>query len=168
MKATIGCLIGLFLSVCVSAEPLLEGRVRLASGEPVADAQVRIFDMTDLRQGAIARALTDGTGYFALPLAVLGGRVLPARFALGPNYPNPFNPSTIIPYQLAASAEVRLEVFNLLGQHIATLVDGERAAGFHTAMWHAVDGAGRAVGGRGVYLPYDGGGGESDGADGAD
>ena len=151
MKATIGCLIGLFLSVCVSAEPLLEGRVRLASGEPVADAQVRIFDMTDLRQGAIARALTDGTGYFALPLAVLGGRVLPARFALGPNYPNPFNPSTIIPYQLAASAEVRLEVFNLLGQHIATLVDGERAAGFHTAMWHAVDGAGRAVG-AGVYI----------------
>ena len=151
MKATIGCLIGLFLSVCASAEPLLEGRVRLASGEPVADAQVRIFDMTDLRQGAIARALTDGTGYFALPLAALAGRALPERFALGPNYPNPFNPSTIIPYQLAASAEVRLEVFNLLGQHIATLVDGERAAGFHTAMWHALDGAGRAVG-AGVYI----------------
>ena len=125
--------------------------MRLASGEPVADAQVRIFDMTDLRQGAIARALTDGTGYFALPLAALAGRALPERFALGPNYPNPFNPSTIIPYQLAASAEVRLEVFNLLGQHIATLVDGERAAGFHTAMWHAVDGAGRAVG-AGVYI----------------
>ena len=151
MKATIGCLIGLFLSVCVSAEPLLEGRVRLESGEPVADVQVRLFDLSDLRQGAIARALTDDTGYFALPLAALGGRVLPERFALGPNYPNPFNPSTIIPYQLAASSEVRLEVFNLLGQHIATLVDGERPAGFHTAMWHAVDGAGRAVG-AGVYI----------------
>ena len=151
MKATIGCLIGLFLSVCVSAEPLLEGRVRLESGEPVADVQVRLFDLSDLRQGAIARALTDDTGYFALPLAALGGRVLPERFALGPNYPNPFNPSTIIPYQLAASSEVRLEVFNLLGQHIATLVDGERPASFHTAMWHAVDGAGRAVG-AGVYI----------------
>ena len=76
---------------------------------------------------------------------------LPARFALGPNYPNPFNPSTIIPYQLAASSAVRLEVFNLLGQHIATLVDGERPAGFHTATWHATDGAGRAVG-AGVYI----------------
>ena len=151
MKAAIGCLIGLVFVVSASAEPLLEGRVRLESGEPVADAQVRLFDLSDLRQGAIARAMTDGAGYFALPLAALGGRVLPARFALGPNYPNPFNPSTIIPYQLAASAAVRLEVFNLLGQHIATLVDGERPAGFHTATWHAVDAAGRAVG-AGVYI----------------
>ena len=119
-------------------------------GEPVA-AQVRIFDLSDLRQGAIARALTDGTGYFALPLATLGGPALPVQFALGPNYPNPFNPSTIIPYQLAALSEVRLEVFNLLGQHLATLVDGERPAGFYTATWHAVDGAGRAVG-AGVYI----------------
>ena len=70
---------------------------------------------------------------------------------MGPNYPNPFNPSTIIPYQLAASSEVRLEVFNLLGQRIATLVDGERPAGFHTATWHATDAAGRAVG-AGVYI----------------
>ena len=151
MKAAIGCLIGLVFVVSASAEPLLEGRVRLESGEPVADAQVRIFDLTDLRQGAIARAMTDGTGYFALPLSALTGQALPERFALGPNYPNPFNPSTIIPYQLAASSQVRLEVFNLLGQHIATLVDGERPAGFHTATWHAVDGAGRAVG-AGVYI----------------
>ena len=151
MKAAIGWLIGLVFVVSASAEPLLEGQVRLESGEPVADAQVRLFDLTDLRQGAIARALTDGTGYFALPLAALGGRALPARFALGPNYPNPFNPSTIIPYQLAASSAVRLEVFNLLGQRIATLVDGERPAGFHTATWHATDGAGRAVG-AGVYI----------------
>ena len=151
MKAAIGWLIGLVFVVSASAEPLLEGRVRLESGESVADAQVRIFDLTDLRQGAIARAVTDGTGYFALPLAALPGRALPARFALGPNYPNPFNPSTIIPYQLAASAAVRLEVFNLLGQRIATLVDGERPAGFHTATWHATDGAGRAAG-AGVYI----------------
>ena len=151
MKAVNVCLVGFVFVVCASAEPLLEGRVRLESGDPVADAQVRLFDMTDLRQGAIARAQTDGTGYFALPLAALGGRALPARFALGPNYPNPFNPSTIIPYQLAASSQVRLEVFNLLGQHIATLVDGERPAGFHTAMWTATDGVGRAVG-AGVYI----------------
>jgi len=142
MKPLISLLIGLLLSIRVSAEPLVEGRVRLASGEPVAAAQVRIFDMTDLQRGAIARATTDGTGYFALPLAALTGSVRPTNFTLGQNYPNPFNPSTITPYQLAASAEVRLEVFNLLGQHIATLVDGERPAGFHTAMWYAADAAG--------------------------
>ena len=151
MKNANVCLIGLVFVVCASAEPLLEGRVRLESGEPVADAQVRLFDLTDLRQGAIARAQTDGTGYFALPLAALRGSALPEGFALGPNYPNPFNPSTIIPYQLAASSAVRLEVFNLLGQRIATLVDGARPAGFHTATWHATDAAGRAVG-AGVYI----------------
>ena len=151
MKSCSGIFIGLLLSVSVSAESLLEGRVRLESGQPVADAQVQLFDLTNLRQGAIARAMTDGTGYFALPLAALTGRALPARFALGPNYPNPFNPSTIIPYQLAASSQVRLEVFNLLGQRIATLVDGERPAGFHTATWHATDGTGRAVA-AGVYI----------------
>ena len=168
MKVAIGCLIGLVFVVSVSAEPLLEGQVRLESGEPVADAQVRIFDMTDLRQGAIARALTDGTGYFALPLAALGGRALPARFALGPNYPNPFNPSTIIPYQLAASAAVRLEVFNLLGQRITMLVDGERAGGFSHGDLARDGWVGSGGRGGGVYLPYDGGGGEPDGADGAD
>ena len=151
MKAAIGCLIGLVFGISASAEPLLEGRVRLESGQPVADAQVRLFDLTDLRRGAIARAMTDGRGYFALPLAALTGRALPARFALGPNYPNPFNPSTIIPYQLAASSQVRLEVFNLLGQRIATLVDEARPAGFHTATWHATDGSGRAVA-AGVYI----------------
>ena len=151
MKTVNVCLVGFVFVVCAWAEPLLEGRVRLESGEPVADAQVRLFDLTDLRQGAVARAQTDGTGYFALPLAALRGRALPEGFALGPNYPNPFNPSTIIPYQLAVSSQVRLEVFNLLGQRIATLVDGERPAGFHTATWYAVDGAGRAVG-AGVYI----------------
>ena len=148
---TLICLLGLLGFVRVSAEPLIEGRVRLDSGEPVADAQVRLFDLTDLGREAVARATTDGTGYFALPLAALAGSVLPEGFALGPNYPNPFNPSTIIPYQLAASSQVRLEVFNLLGQRIATLVDGERPAGFHTATWHATDATGRAVG-AGVYI----------------
>ena len=133
MKSCIGIFIGLLLSVSISAESLLEGRVQLESGEPVADAQVQLFDLTNLRQGAIARAMTDGTGYFALPLvSSWRNRALPARFALGPNYPNPFNPSTIIPYQLPTATHVRLEVFNLLGQRIATLVDGTRPAGFHT------------------------------------
>ena len=151
MKTAIVCLISLLFVVSASAESLFEGRVRLESGEPVADAQIAIFDMADLRQGAIARAMTDGTGYFALPLAALGGQALPEQFALGPNYPNPFNPTTIIPYQLPTTMHVRLEVFNILGQRLTTLVDGERAGGFHAVRWDATDAAGQAMA-AGVYF----------------
>ena len=152
MKSLIGIFIGLVLSVSVGAEPLLEGRVRLSSGQPAAGVQVRLFDWTDLRR--FVSTTTDETGHFALPLrtfSTVRGTALPTDFALGQNYPNPFNPSTIIPYQLPTSAHVRLEVFNLLGQRLATLVDAEQAAGMHTAQWDATDAAGRAVG-AGVYI----------------
>ena len=130
------------------AEPLLEGRVLLSSGAPAAGARVRLFAELGRSLGATA----DESGYFAFPLKALRRAApLPARLHLGQNYPNPFNPATIIPYQLPSPARVRLEVFNILGQRVATLVDGERPAGFHTATWNATDVSGRGVG-SGVYL----------------
>ena len=143
-------LVGLVAGLPAGAESLVEGHVRLASGEPVSAAQVRLFGLTDLRQ--LAGTTTDETGYFALPLEALEEvSELPEGFFLGQNYPNPFNPSTNIPYQLPASTHVRLEVFNMLGQRVATLVDRERPPGFHTARWDGTDAAGRAVA-AGVYL----------------
>ena len=152
MKYLIGCFIGLVLSVSVGAESLLEGRVRLSSGQPAIGAQVRLFDLTDLRR--FVGTTTDETGHFALPLrafSTVRGTALPTDFALGQNYPNPFNPSTIIPYQLPVAGHVRLEVFNLLGQRLATLVDAERSAGAYTVQWNGTDAAGRAMG-AGVYI----------------
>ena len=150
MRTAIICILWLVGAwVHAKAEPLVEGRVRLPSGSPVPGAQVLLFDLTDLRAAPLA-ATTDRSGRFALPPANLSG-ALPEGFELGANYPNPFNPSTMIPYQLPAAMHVRLEVFNLLGQRVATLVDGEQPAGFHTASWDATDGAGQAVG-AGVYL----------------
>ena len=132
-------IIGLLGSLAnAGTEPQIEGQVRLPSGAPVPEAQVLLFDLTDLRAAPLA-ATTDRSGLF---MASLSG-ALPERFELGANYPNPFNPSTMIPYQLPASMHVRLEVFNLLGQRVATLVDGEQPAGFHTASWDATDAAGR-------------------------
>ena len=150
MKAAVLCIIGLVGSWGhAAAESQVEGRVRLGSGVPVPGAQVLLFDLADLRAAPLA-ATTDRSGHFTLPLATLAG-ALPERFELGANYPNPFNPSTMIPYQLPAAMHVRLEVFNILGQRVATLVDGERPAGFHTASWDATDAAGEAMG-AGVYL----------------
>ena len=135
-----------------AAGPQVEGRVRLLSGEPVVGAQVRLFDLNDLQAAPLA-ATTDASGRFQLTLegSPTGRSALPDRFDLGVNYPNPFNPSTVIPYQLPVSTHVRLDVFNVLGQRVATLVDGVQPAGYHTARWDATDGAGRAVA-AGVYL----------------
>ena len=132
-----------------------------------------LFDLGDLRRGVVAQAMTDADGLFALPLAAVGaGAALPEGFVLGANYPNPFNPATIIPYRLAATAQVRLEVFNALGQRMAVLVDGEQAAGTYQAQWDATDAVGRGGGRGGVFVSADGGfdklrrGGDGDGADG--
>ena len=80
----------------------------------------------------------------------------PRDFALGANFPNPFNPSTTIPYRIPAVAgmqpvPVRLEIFNSLGQHVRFLLDETRAPGHYRARWDGRDDAGRAIG-SGVYL----------------
>ena len=145
-------LLGLVLlsgrSAAAEPESRLEGWVRLASGQPAAGVQVRLFDLTDPRRSVGTTANEEGYFALAAPHPV---DARPQGFALLQNYPNPFNPSTIIPYQLPAPAHVRLEVFNVLGQHVATLVDREQPVGWHTATWHGTDAAGRAVA-AGLYL----------------
>ncbi|HEX2896979.1 MAG TPA: T9SS type A sorting domain-containing protein, partial [candidate division Zixibacteria bacterium] len=63
--------------------------------------------------------------------------ILPTEFALQQNYPNPFNPSTDISFSLPKAANVTLEIYNVLGQTIAMLVDEHKEAGVHTITWNA-------------------------------
>ncbi|MEN9839289.1 MAG: hypothetical protein RL177_768 [Bacteroidota bacterium] len=63
----------------------------------------------------------------------------PNEFALSQNFPNPFNPSTVIGYQLSVSGPAKLTVFDVLGREIAVLVDGVMPAGSHTVNFDAVN-----------------------------
>ena len=76
---------------------------------------------------------------------------LPRLYRLAQNAPNPFNPSTQIEYQLPESGAVQLVIYNLLGQQIRTLVQGEQEAGIHRVRWDGQDAYGRAVS-SGLYL----------------
>ncbi len=62
---------------------------------------------------------------------------IPNKFSLSQNYPNPFNANTMIRYDVAITGPVRLTIFNLLGQRVATLLDQRQLAGTYTISWDA-------------------------------
>lgn len=62
---------------------------------------------------------------------------IPGKFALEQNYPNPFNPSTNISFNLPVSSQVTLKVYNILGQEVATLVNGKLSSGLHSVRFDA-------------------------------
>ncbi|MEW6049734.1 MAG: FlgD immunoglobulin-like domain containing protein [Candidatus Zixiibacteriota bacterium] len=75
---------------------------------------------------------------------------LPVGVELEHNYPNPFNPSTTIRYTLTQNTDVVLAIFNTLGQHVRTLVDGRSTAGEYSVEWDGRDGHGHQVS-SGIY-----------------
>ena len=83
----------------------------------------------------------------------LGDRLalVPEDFTLGHNFPNPFNPETTIRYAIPEAAQVRLVVYNILGQEVVRLVDRDQVPGFYALRWDGKDSFGRGVA-SGVYL----------------
>lgn len=71
---------------------------------------------------------------------------IPTVFALERNFPNPFNPTTVVRYQVPVASQVRLVVYDVLGREVKVLVDERKAAGYHAVVF---DAAGLASG---MYL----------------
>ncbi len=98
----------------------------------------------------ISGMLTDGTSFSGVDTITVEaspylkpGSQIPEAFTLTQNYPNPFNPVTTIKYGLPEDAYVRVAIYNVAGQKVCTLVDGEQQAGYYEVNW---DGKGIASG----------------------
>jgi hypothetical protein len=83
----------------------------------------------------------EGQGVWKRPLSEVALDVAddqgatPQTYSLDQNYPNPFNPSTTIRFALPGPSTVRIVVYSLLGQEVATIVDGDLAAGVHSVLF---------------------------------
>ena len=76
---------------------------------------------------------------------------LPLEFSLEQNYPNPFNPTTNITYSIPSDNQVVVNIFNLMGEKVKTLVDGFQTSGYKTTKWDATNEQGQSVS-AGLYV----------------
>ncbi|MCS6988234.1 MAG: T9SS type A sorting domain-containing protein [Chloroherpetonaceae bacterium] len=84
--------------------------------------------------GATQPLVIDFSNFLSAPA---GNESKPNVYRLAQNYPNPFNPTTVIAYQLPVASDVKLEVFDVLGRKVATLVDAKQAAGEYSVSFNA-------------------------------
>jgi len=144
------------LGVPASAQPM-DYRVRLQGSDLVVRWEVAAAD------GNQWQLLVDGTTY---PLSGTGSLSLaaapedlwlrytpslPQQFGLFENYPNPFNPSTTIRYDLAGAVDVSLVVYDVLGQKVRQMVDMRQPGGTYSVVWDGRNGQGQQVA-NGVYF----------------
>jgi len=101
---------------------------------------INTSDGTGTLLGETGFAHITGLGYSlnGPPAGINDGDVTaPKEFALQQNYPNPFNPATTIKFSLPINSDVKLVVYNLLGQEVVTLLNEDRSAGTHSIVWNS-------------------------------
>jgi hypothetical protein len=144
-----------FMDVTAAAIAVGDSLVRSVSFAPVAAApfsgSIRVVSNDPDPVDDTLFVSLSGTG--AEPPVSVGGlqQVIPATFELAQNFPNPFNPTTRIEFGLPEESEVKLRIYNLLGQEVVGLWNGSRSAGYHSLHWdgHNADGT---PAGTGVYF----------------
>jgi hypothetical protein len=124
----------------------MAGATPLPSGS-VASVMVRLKNKESRLSFSMDALLNESVQ----PVGAVEIAAVPTVFALAQNYPNPFNPSTTIKYQIATDANVTLDVYNLQGQKIRTLVAKEQKAGYYSVVWDGRNEAGQTVS-SGLYL----------------
>ncbi len=120
----------------------------------VSDNQLNIDFQASVDSAKVsAIEITGVCGAMAKRLAQNGGvmSAIPDKYGLSANYPNPFNPSTTIDYQLPETANVKMVIYDLLGRQIRILIDKDQEAGYHSAKWDGCNDSGMPVS-AGIYI----------------
>ena len=76
---------------------------------------------------------------------------IPESYALHHNYPNPFNPTTKISYDLPEDTNVEISIFDMMGRYVTTLVNTKQSAGYRSITWNGTNQSGHSVA-AGVYI----------------
>lgn len=144
----------LFSQIVLEGVVTDNGAEYLGNGtEPVVGALVTVTDQADTLQ--TFTAYTNDQGQYSIEIPTTGvdnpdGKS-PGSFTLHQNYPNPFNPSTVIGYELNNPSHITIEIYNVIGQKIRTLLDGYQTAGPGQVIWDATNDLGHGVP-AGVYV----------------
>jgi len=147
------------------SEPIAVGEYTLAEIYMSVGSQQGFFTIDTIRYDSLSVSVETDQGRVVVPV-VLAGEVeidaqtdvqvmqsdtAPVGYLLSQNFPNPFNNSTTIEFELPVAAEVSLELFNILGQKVATLARGWFAAGHYTTQWNGTSDDGRETS-SGIYF----------------
>jgi hypothetical protein len=111
---------------------------------------IRLTEGQEIRLANDARSAQLVVGHSSFVASQVSD-AMPNQFDLSQNFPNPFNPSTTIRFALPTAGHVELSVYNLVGQKVATVVDGEMTAGHHTVVWAGRNDASQPVA-SGIYF----------------
>ncbi len=117
------------------------------------NANEEIFMVAPPRSAAAVTRVTKGYDTISVSnsLSVASGNGIPAEFVLHQNYPNPFNPSTMISYSMPVSGKVNVTVYDLLGNVVTELFNGDAQQGYNSIIWNASNSLGAKVS-SGMYL----------------
>jgi uncharacterized repeat protein (TIGR02543 family) len=128
-------------------------RIALSGIKPVEEGNLitislRIKDKNSRSQIFATGLLNDNLNSDPGPLVV---NFIPVEFGMDQNYPNPFNPNTRIDFRLASKGKALLEIFNMLGEKVKTLLNAEQEAGFFSVDWNGTNGYNQKVS-SGIYI----------------